>query len=72
MIVHVRFIGSPLGTDSSLGQPNTPKNLIPMSSEFGNGQDFEHSNIIVFGCSGEAIATTQSEPPFQVAQLAAC
>jgi hypothetical protein len=53
MIVHVRFIGSPLGTDSSLGQPNTPKNLIPMSSEFGNGQDFEHSKIIVFGCSGE-------------------
>ena len=30
-----------------------PRKHLQVSSEFGDGQDFEHSKSIVVGCSGE-------------------
>ncbi len=38
---------------TTISHLNTPNIFIQTSSEFGDGQDFEHSKSIVFGCSGE-------------------
>jgi hypothetical protein len=51
--LHFRY--SPTVFDQLPGchNPSMPNTFIQTSSEFGHGQNFEHSKIIVFGCSDE-------------------